>query len=86
MEIKAVLRQLINTVDSRLESNFKNLLHIRGSIAYLQSKKSHMTQSAVKERALLGIEPFWEKPTLESPLRWERWQIRGWYSIKQLKA
>ena len=34
-----------------------------------------MAQSAVKERALLGIEPFWEKPTLEPPLRWERWQI-----------
>ena len=34
-----------------------------------------MAQSATKERALLGIEPFWDKPTLESPLRWERWQI-----------
>ena len=34
-----------------------------------------MVQSAVKERALLRIEPFWEKPTLEPPLRWERWQI-----------
>ena len=34
-----------------------------------------MAQSAVKERALLGIEPFWEKPTLEPPLRWDHWQI-----------
>ena len=34
-----------------------------------------MAQSAVKERALLGLEPFWERPTLEPPLRWERWQI-----------
>ena len=34
-----------------------------------------MTQSATKERALLGIEPFWEKTTLEPPLRWDRWQI-----------
>ena len=34
-----------------------------------------MAQSATKERALLGIEPFWEKPTLEPPLRWDRWQI-----------
>ena len=34
-----------------------------------------MAQSAVKERSLLGIEPFWEKPTLEPPLRWDRWQI-----------
>ena len=34
-----------------------------------------MAQSATTERALLGIEPFWEKPTLEPPLRWDRWQI-----------
>ena len=34
-----------------------------------------MAQSAVKIRALLGIEPFLERPTLEPPLRWERWQI-----------
>ena len=34
-----------------------------------------MAQSAAKERALLGIEPFWDKPTLEPPLRWDRWQI-----------
>ena len=34
-----------------------------------------MAQSAVKEQALFGIEPFSEKPTLEPPLRWDRWQI-----------
>ena len=34
-----------------------------------------MAQSATKERAILGIEPFREKPTLEPPLRWDRWQI-----------
>ena len=34
-----------------------------------------MAQSATKERALLGIEPFWEKSTLEPPLQWDRWQI-----------
>ena len=34
-----------------------------------------MAHSATKERALLGIEPFWDKPTLEPPLRWDRWQI-----------
>ena len=34
-----------------------------------------MAQSATKERAILGIAPFWEKPTLEPPLRWDRWQI-----------
>ena len=35
----------------------------------------HMAQSANKERGLLGIEPFRERPTLEPPLRWERWRI-----------
>ena len=34
-----------------------------------------MARPAVKERALPGTEPFWEKPTLEPPLRWDRWQI-----------
>ena len=34
-----------------------------------------MAQSATKERALLGSEPFWDKQTLEPPLRWDRWQI-----------
>ena len=34
-----------------------------------------MAQSAVEERALLGIESFWERLTLEPPLRWDRWQI-----------
>ena len=37
--------------------------------------KYHMVQLATKERAILGIEPFWEKATLEPPLRWDRWQI-----------
>ena len=35
----------------------------------------HKAQSAVKERSLHGIEPFWEKPTLKPLLRWERLQI-----------
>ena len=34
-----------------------------------------MAQSAPEERALLGIEPFWERPTPESHLRWDRWRI-----------
>ena len=34
-----------------------------------------MAESATKERAILGIEPFWEKPTLEPPLQWDRWQV-----------
>ena len=34
-----------------------------------------MAQSASIERALLlGIELFWERPTLEPCLRWERWR------------
>ena len=45
-----------------------------------------MVQSAVKERALLGIKPFWEKPTLEPPLRWERWQIKLKLSIRAKKG
>ena len=34
-----------------------------------------MAQSATKERALLGTNSFWDRPTLEPPLRWERWRI-----------
>ena len=34
-----------------------------------------MAQSAVKERALLGIELFWERPNFEPLLKRERWQI-----------
>ena len=59
----------------RLESNLDNLQRFRGSIRYLHSKRYHMAQTSVKERALLGSEPFWDKPALEPPLRWERWQI-----------
>ena len=62
-------------MDSQLESSSKVLKRIRGSYTYLHSQRYHMAQSAVKERALLGSKPFWEKPTLEPPLRWDRWQI-----------
>ena len=35
-----------------------------------------MAQPATKERgALLGIEPYWDKPTLKPPLQWDRWHI-----------
>ena len=34
-----------------------------------------MAQSAPKKQALLGIETFWERPTLENPLKLERWRI-----------
>ena len=50
-------------------------MRIRNSHTYLYKQGYHMAQSETKERALLGIEPFWEKPTLEPPLRWDRWQI-----------
>ena len=60
---------------SRLESISDFLKSIPGSNTNLRRERYHMAQSAVKERALLGIEPFWEKPTLEPPLRWDRWQI-----------
>ena len=72
--MQTVFRRLVNTEDSHLESNVNNLQRTRDSITYLQNERYHMAQSAVKERALLGIEPFLERPTLEPPLRWERWQ------------
>ena len=34
-----------------------------------------MAQSAPIDQALLGIKPFWERPKLEPPLRWERCRI-----------
>ena len=76
VQLKVVIEQFSNTLDSRLESNSDNLQRIRGSNTYLHSKRYHMAQSAVKKPALLGIEPFWEKPALEPPIRWDRWQIR----------
>ena len=37
-----------------------------------------MAQSAKKEngKSPLGIQPFWEKATLEPPLRWEYWRTQ----------
>ena len=57
-------------------SNLDNLQRIRGSITYLHSERYYMAQSPFKERAFFGIEPFWEKPILEPPLRWDRCQVR----------
>ena len=62
-------------MDSHLESNFIKSLRIPCWNTYLRSKKFQLAQSATKERALLGIEPFWERPILEPPLRWERWRL-----------
>ena len=62
-------------MDSHLESHSTKSKWICGSNTYLYGQGYHMAQSAIKERALLGIEPFSEKPTLEPPLRWDRWQI-----------
>ena len=37
-----------------------------------------MAQSAIKDsgESPLGIQPFWEKATLEPPLRWEYWRTQ----------
>ena len=37
-----------------------------------------MAQSALKDsrKSSLGIQPFWEKATLEPPLRWEYWRTQ----------
>ena len=34
-----------------------------------------MAQSATK-RTPLEIDPFWDKPTPDSPLRWEKWRVQ----------
>ena len=60
-----VIPQISKSLDSHLESHSTNSKQICGSDTYLHSQGYHMAQSATKERALFGIEPFWEKPTLE---------------------
>ena len=37
-----------------------------------------MAQSSLKDsgKSPLGIQPFWEKATLEPPLRWENWRTQ----------
>ena len=34
-----------------------------------------MVLLATNERTLLGIEPFWDKPSVERPLQGERWCV-----------
>ena len=70
-----VIPQISKSLDSHLESHSTISKRIRDSHTYLYGQGYHMEQSATKEPALLGIEPFWDKPTLEPPLRWDRWQI-----------
>ena len=36
-----------------------------------------MAQSATQKQTPLGIEPFWEKPSADPPLRWEKWQMQA---------
>ena len=36
-----------------------------------------MAQSATQKRTPLGIEPFWEKPSADPPLKWEKWQMQA---------
>ena len=43
----------------------------------------NMAQSALKDsgESPLGIQPFWEKATLEPPLRWEYWRTKPKHAI-----
>ena len=36
-----------------------------------------MAQSATQKRTPLGTEPFWEKPSADLPLKWEKWQMQA---------
>ena len=36
-----------------------------------------MAQSATQKRTLLGIELFWEEPSADLPLKWEKWQMQA---------
>ena len=52
---------------------------IRHTITILTAKLTYnMAQSALKDsgKSPLGIQPFWEKGTLEPPIRWEHWRTQ----------
>ena len=36
-----------------------------------------MAQSATQMRTPLGIEPFFEEPSVDPPLKWEKWQMQA---------
>ena len=36
-----------------------------------------MSQSATQKRTLLGIELFWEEPSADLPLKFEKWQMQA---------
>ena len=36
-----------------------------------------MAQPATQKRTPLGIEPFWDKPSADPPLKWEKWQMQA---------
>ena len=36
-----------------------------------------MAQSATQKRTPFGIEPFWDKPRADPPLKWEKWQMQA---------
>ena len=36
-----------------------------------------LAQSATQKQTPLGIEPFWEKPSADSPLKWQKWQVQA---------
>ena len=33
-----------------------------------------MAQSELKDKTILGLEPFWEKPSSNAPIPWEKWR------------
>ena len=43
-----------------------------------------MAQSAKQKRTPIDIEPFWEKPTADPPLKWENWQLQAnWLFLRE---
>ena len=65
--------------DSRRDSIIILRQRFRSAKTILIAKRSYnMAQSAVKDsgKSPLGTQPFWEKATLEPPLRWEYWRTQ----------
>ena len=60
---RAANSQIIFSLQSRTANHHSKII------------KYDMAQSATK-RTPLGIEPFWDKPTPDPPLRWEKWRVQ----------
>ena len=68
----------INTDSLRYSSvNLRQLICNKNTVQ-LVILRYNMAQSAIKDsgQSPLGIQPFWEKATLEPPLRWENWRTQ----------